>query len=136
MHGVSADEGTRWSPRWALVVDLLSRGGIGRDLRNLALVYVDLSGADLQRADLRGATLTRCNLRGCNLAGAQMAGADLAYTDLRGANLEGADLTDASYTRSGWQPTRFPVNFDPDEAGLHCLDEPEEPTADLDRSLG
>ncbi|MBE9181499.1 pentapeptide repeat-containing protein [Oculatella sp. LEGE 06141] len=65
------------------------------DLREVGLVYANLSGANLQEADLSLGNLAQIDLRNANLRGANLAGAVLFSADLRGADLTGADLRGA-----------------------------------------
>ena len=68
-----------------------------------------LDSADLEGLDLSGAKLSGANLTGANLYGTDLDGANLYGTDLGGANLGGAE-----YNKN----TKFPDDFDPEEAGM------------------
>ena len=87
----------------------------GRDLRNLDLHGITLSGADLNHADLRGANLSdatlngvdlsHANLDGANLSGARLTGADIQGATFRGAHLEGVRLTGTSFRDASFDAT-------------------------------
>jgi hypothetical protein len=96
----------------------------GVQLREMNLVWVDLSGVDLQGANLSHANLSGANLSEANLSDqtdlsfadlsrADLQNANLRGTRLEGANLEGVQLQGALYDET----TRFPIGFDPLQAG-------------------
>ena len=105
------DQNNELDQKWRLVEEIVTRGAVGRDLRdadlsdaylrNAYLRNADLSGADLIRAhlngaDLSGADLIRAHLNGADLSGANLKNAYLSGADLSGANLSGADLSGAN----------------------------------------
>lgn len=107
------------------------------DLRDMKLIYRNLSGADFsgsqisegnfQGSDLRGSNFQKTDLSGCrfhasDLRGADLRGARLVDTNLREARLEGANLIDALLKNSDLRATydgstKWPDGFAPDEHG-------------------
>lgn len=100
--------------RLAKKYDLSLRGA---NLREAALIRVDLDGADLREADLgranlTGANLVKANLKGANLEGATLKDAHMMFIiledatlknpngEIKGANLEGANLEQAKLRQS------------------------------------
>ena len=87
LRNVQVNSDTDLDEKWRLVSDLLSKGGVGRDLQG-----ADLSRAFLEGVDFSGANLQEANLQGSNLKEANLSSANLTQTELRGANLEEANL--------------------------------------------
>jgi uncharacterized protein YjbI with pentapeptide repeats len=81
---------TKFDPKWQLVLEILNKPKIGRDLTNK-----DLREAFLSKADLSYAKLCRANFRGANLAKASLFKADLRGANFREAVLDLADLRDS-----------------------------------------
>ena len=77
-------------------VDLTGAKLIDADLRRADLTGVDLTGAKLIDADLRCANLTGANLTDANLIDANLTGADLRCANLTGADLRCSNSTDAN----------------------------------------
>jgi hypothetical protein len=74
----------------------------GRDVRQLALLGLDLAGHDLkgfqaQEALLRNANFTGCRLEGASFDGANLSNARFLQADLRGASFRDADLEGADF---------------------------------------
>ncbi|MFM9369928.1 pentapeptide repeat-containing protein [Streptomyces sp. Da 82-17] len=90
------------------------------DLRGAQLIRADLAGADLTDADLREANLRKARCRGAAFARADLRLADLRGTDLGDADLTGARLDGAVASRL----TRWPGDFDPEQAGVLLADDP------------
>jgi len=115
------------------------------DFSSQALEGLDLSDADLQGATFAGADLywlrlfrSKCrnsDFQDARLSGAVLDGADLRETDFTGAyvswdqvgvasSMLGTDLTGAKMQMTNLigcqydESTRFPVEFDPHEAGM------------------
>jgi pentapeptide repeat protein len=86
--------------------------------RQESLADIDLSSENLGGVDLEGADLSEANLKGANMEGADLKGAILCEADLSRANLREAKLSGVRYT-SG---TKWPVGFDPVQAGAICED--------------
>jgi hypothetical protein len=93
MEATNEGEESRLDPLAALVQDILSQGGRGRDLRGVDLHCRDLSGANLSLADLSLADLSLTDLSLADLSLANLSLADLSLADLSLANLSLADLS-------------------------------------------
>ena len=102
------DEPVDWNEREGFTLSRQVGGytvGIGEDLEEASLAWMDLCGASLsaaklRRADLRGAELRGADLRGTKLSEANLSEADLSEANLRGADLQKANLHRANLTRA------------------------------------
>jgi uncharacterized protein YjbI with pentapeptide repeats len=99
--------------KWRLMIDVITTGGEGLDLRDADLSDLDLSGVELPdaaltRTDLRRSNLGHADLRRADLSQARLDGASLAYAKLSGADLSAASLTDADLTGTDLTDAKLP----------------------------
>jgi uncharacterized protein YjbI with pentapeptide repeats len=109
----------------------------GADFRKAIIDLVVLTDVDMSSANLEGADLSKCvyvkrvKLRNANLRNLKGIGKldDISFAgaDLRGADL--ADMNDNGFIKSNFRKarydksTRWPKNFDPEEAGALLVTE-------------
>ncbi len=111
-------------------------------IRDVFFKYIDFEGADFSDVEGKGATFFDClmydavfnsgsdfegaNFQNSNFEGAKFNGANLKKTNLIGAQLIDSDITKAPIgTLTGAiydQSTSLPVNFNPTEHFMKCLD--------------
>jgi uncharacterized protein YjbI with pentapeptide repeats len=94
------NEATRIDPKWALVMEVVSRGAEGKSLDGVDLSYARMPRARLRRASLKSANLTEAILSGADLSEAVLVGADLTRADLTRARLIATDLGRADLTHA------------------------------------
>jgi uncharacterized protein YjbI with pentapeptide repeats len=90
------DDETEISPKWRLICQLVTHGGVGEDLSGK-----DLSGAYLDNVDLRKARFIDTDLSGATLKGADLTDAVLDDVNLDDADLTNAKLTPEQFSRVG-----------------------------------
>jgi uncharacterized protein YjbI with pentapeptide repeats len=104
----------------------------GAVMRGASLLCVSFKGAGLRNVDLNASEIDRVffdnsDLRGAKLNGAIIYGSSFENADLRGADLRGMRFKDlksnqyfrgARYNTKGYQITRFPKGFDPEQQGM------------------
>ncbi|WP_335086797.1 pentapeptide repeat-containing protein [Nostoc sp.] len=104
------------------------------NLKGAILFKANLQKALLFKSNLQEANLSQANLQEAKLIAANLQRADLSQANLQEANLSQAKLQEAKYTDKSTSaktcesyskdypcPTIFPLNFDPEAAGMTLL---------------